>query len=291
MGRSELRRIERLVGREPRPRQVTGVEHELRVLGPTGIVDFRSLLHELPVDGARLDPGDPNAYRCSWGGVLTADGREAEIATPPFAVEPGFSERVLASIEAGRRALEAMLPPDHTLQGYSTHLNVQVSDRVVVRAARRFVDRFAPAMMLLLDGPSSPGLLVRPRRGRLELGGEYLAGDPLRASLVFAAGAARCCARPLRIGSLPPVVRADAEPAVERFGWYVDRCAFGVDLYEHGRGAPLRRRDGRPWLAQQQLEAAWSVARRAIAQDASTEELELVDRVVDGTARLPLEQP
>ena len=53
-----------------------------------------------------------------------------------------------------------------------------------------FSRSFAPSLMLLMDAPSSPGLLVRPRRGRLEFGGEFVTGNQLAAAVLLAAGGA-----------------------------------------------------------------------------------------------------
>ena len=50
-----------------------GIEHEFQLMDGATQLDARSLLGRLPIDGRRLDPGDPSAIRCSWGGVITAD--------------------------------------------------------------------------------------------------------------------------------------------------------------------------------------------------------------------------
>ena len=71
-------------GVTPGPGGLLGLELEFSVRSRAGgPVHFGSLIHRLAMDGSALDPGDPNAYRCSWGGVITSDGAEAEIATPP----------------------------------------------------------------------------------------------------------------------------------------------------------------------------------------------------------------
>lgn len=67
----------------PRLTAMVGLEHEFALWRGTDRLDFRTLVHEIGLDGRRLDPGDPNAYRCRWGGVITADGKEAELASPP----------------------------------------------------------------------------------------------------------------------------------------------------------------------------------------------------------------
>src|SRR5206468_3185246 len=144
---------------------VLGVEHEFRVFDGDRQLDFGSFIHNLPVDGLRLDPTDPNAYRTPWGGVLTADGREAEIAIAPVALRPGCTSELARRLEVARTSLIEVLPARLRLDGYSTHLNIEIDDKDVVAAGKLFVRRFAPAMMLLLDRRTSPGLLVRPRGG------------------------------------------------------------------------------------------------------------------------------
>jgi hypothetical protein len=62
---------------EPDERPVCGVEHEYEVRDAAGaVLDFRPVVDGLGL-GRRLDPGDPHAHRGPWGGVVTADGREA----------------------------------------------------------------------------------------------------------------------------------------------------------------------------------------------------------------------
>jgi hypothetical protein len=290
--RREVRSIRRVVGPPPRTGPRCGIEHEFTVLRDQVPVDFRDLIHTLPIPGRRLDPQDPHAYRCSWGGALTTDGREAEIATPPVRLAPGFAGEVARLAVLGQDCLVAALPGNHHVVGYSTHLNISVPYRRCLAVAGRFATRFAPAMMLLLDRPDSPGLLVRPRPGRLELGGEYQQGDRLRAALLFAAGAVAACASPNPVRALPPAVAVALSPAVQRFGWYVDRRAFGADLYTFGRTCPLRPARGRGGTrtAQRHLEDCWTVARRAVRPWATAGDLALVDDLVSGRRPLAFDQ-
>ena len=281
--RREVRSIRHVIGPRPRSGPRCGVEHEFTVLLDQQPIDFRELIHTLPIPGRRLDPQDDNAYRCGWGGALTADGREAEIATPPVRLAPGFAAEVVRLAAVGQDCLSGVLPGHH-LVGYSTHLNISVPDRRSLAVSRRFATRFAPAMMLLLDRPDSPGLLVRPRPGRLELGGEYLDGDRLRAALLFAAGAVAACAATGPLRRLPPALAVSLAPAVQRFGWYIDRGAFGPDLYVLGRDCPLRPASSRgaARTAQRQLTDCWAVARRAVRPWATAGDLTLVDELVSG---------
>jgi hypothetical protein len=271
---------------------VIGVEHEYRVLDGDTQLDFATLLHGLAVDGARLDPTDPNAYRTRWGGLVTADGREAEVATAPVLLQPDCTSELEWRTVVARRTLASILPGSLRLDGYSTHLNLEIDDDDVVGAGRLFVRHFAPAMMLLLDRRTSPGLLVRPRCGRLEIGGEYCHGVQLRAAATFAAAGGLACGAATRSRDvrrhLPRPVRARVRPSNIRAGWYVDRRAFGVDLYEHGRGTPLSW-DGRSLTAQDHLVEAWERSRGIVEPLLARDELFVVDRVVDGALPLPLE--
>jgi len=272
---------------------VLGVEHEYRVLNGDEQLDFGPLLHTLHVEGLRLDPTDPNAYRTSWGGLVTSDGREAEVAIAPVTLRPGWTSELEWRALVAHRTLAEALPDHLRLDGYSTHLNLEVDDDDVVAAGRLFVKRFAPAMMLLLDRPTSPGLLVRPRCGRLELGGEYCQGDQLRAAATFAAAGGLACAGAVRSREarrhLPRAVRSRVRPSNVRAGWYVDRRAFGTDLYRDGRSARLRWGAGHTWTAQAHLEETWGCARPMVEPLLDESELLLVDRVIDGTIAIPLE--
>jgi hypothetical protein len=208
-------------------------------------------------------------------------------------LRPGCTSELEWRTLVAYRALAGALPDRLRLNGYSTHLNLEVDDREVVATGRLFVKRFAPAMMLLLDRATSPGLLVRPRCGRLELGGEYCEGDQLRAAATFAAASGLACAA--AVGSrearrhLPRPVNARVRSANIRAGWYIDRRAFGADLYRDGRHARLRYGAGHSWTAQDHLHETWASARPMVEPLLAIDELTLVDNVIDGTSAIPLE--
>jgi hypothetical protein len=254
------------------------------------VVDFRSLLPTLRLRGAGLDPGDPLAHHLPCGTLITADGPEAEVATPPVPLAPGCTVVASRWAEHGEDLLVAALPPGTGIEGYSTHLNVSVRGDVV-EIATSFATHFAIGMMLLLDRRDSPGLLVRPRPGRLELGGDFVAGEQLRAALTFAVAAARCCEAAVigrRTDLLPPAVRARIRTVTDRPGWYIPRDAFGPDLYDTGRDAAVRV--GRSTVAAgAHLVAIWDTARDAVNGLASPAELATVDAIARGDRPIPLE--
>jgi hypothetical protein len=283
-------RVAELLVAEPAGAGVVGVEREYRVVRASDVVDFRALLPTLRLRGGGLDPGDPLAHHLPSGTLITADGPEAEVATPPVPLAPGCTSLASRWAEHGEDLLVAALPSGTGIEGYSTHLNVSVRGDVVEIAAL-FAARFALGMMLLLDRRDSPGLLVRPRPGRLELGGDFVGGEQLRAALTFAAAGARRCEEAVgarRIALLPPAARARVRTVTDRPGWYVPRDAFGPDLYDAGRGAEVRV-GRRTVAAGAHLATTWGAARGALTDLASPAELELVDDIIRGHRPIPLE--
>lgn len=270
-----------------------GIEHEYQLFDGATQLDARHELSQLDIDGAHLDPADPYSMRCRWGGVITADGREAEIATPPRNLGDGGIDKVVDLAEAGGAALAAAIGTTHSLRGYSTHLNVEIEDHRGLAISQLLIQRFAPAIMLLLDRRDSPGLLVRPRYRRLELAGEYARTDRLRDALAFAVGAVLACdvaTRSRRARSqLPAPLALRTVVSPQRFGWFVDRRAGGDDLYEHGRSTLLRTVNGAVVRAQDILVDAWQVARGQLSPFAGRETLDRLDAIVDGRAPVRIE--
>jgi hypothetical protein len=282
--RPVLRRVRR--AERARPRPCVGVEHEYTVFEGDEVVDFKAIVHGLGLPGIRADPVDPHAYRCPWGGMVTADGIEAEIATPPVPLGRGAVDRVVSLASEGRSFLSAHLGPGFRLEGFSTHLNISIPGRGDARLARRYAETFAPALMLLLDEAGSPGLLVRPRPGRLELCGEFADDDRLRVAVAFAVSSTVASVRdPLRMRRLRVVARS--VPSRQRFGYFLAPDAFGAHLYRDGRGSLLQRRSGTTVTAQDHLAACWHLCRPFGQRCLAPSELDAVERVVLGDGELP----
>jgi hypothetical protein len=278
------------------PGSLLGVEQEFTVRTSTAWpADFRELYPALSVNGAALDPADPNARRCRSGVVVTVDGREAEVATPPVPVRPGFAHETEAWARAARDELVGLLPDAYAVSGYSSHLSVSIDDARNTRVGALYARTFAPGLMLLVDRATSPGLIVRPRPGRTELCGEFVDGPLLRAAAVYAVGSVLACRDAIvgvrALAELPPQLEVAVQPALARAGWYVDRHAFGPDMLTAGRSARLRRCDGRRIHAQDHLEVAWDVARDALGARVERADLGTLDELVSGTRALPCESP
>lgn len=277
-----------------RPGELVGLEHEYQVIQDGAQLDFQELIHGFRLGTRFLDPSDPNAYHLPSGAMLTCDYREAEIATPPVRRGPGFTRDIEGRARSERGALEILLAPGTELIGYSTHVSISMADALTEQAALLYARTFAPALMLLLNGTASPGLLVRPRPGRLELCGEFIEGERLRAVLTFALGSALACAAAVD-GSVdteaPAEIRLQVDPAYERYGWYVDRRAAGADLHVLGRRTPLPLAEGGVIDAQMHLEHAWRAARRALGSTIDPDDADPLDRMVAGVLPLPSEGP
>ncbi len=263
-----------------------GIEHEFVVTRAGEQIDFRNLVAEGKVPGIRIDPGDRNAFRTPTGLAITADGAEAEYASPPVEVAAGFVAEVLAWAATGGSLVGNVVGTDAQLEGVSSHISVTVPFGKESDVARRFARTFAPALMLLTDSNESPGLLVRPRYGRVELGTDYAIGDSLAAALVVAVGGVVACTS----DSFDlPTLQVDLEPAVDRFGWYVDRTAFGGDLYDLGRDCSLRSTNSEQVSAQDHLERCWKLAQDSLLGLVGPDDLVAAFDLVSGMASLPCE--
>ena len=266
---------------------VAGVECEYRLLDESGRpADARVHLTPLLAGLPHLDPGDPRAVRLSIGSALTCDGWEAEGVTPPLPWGPATASDLTACVAATRAELLAILSVgSFTVQGFSTHLNVSVPDRRAVAVARDLAQRCSVAMALLTEGPTGDGLLVRPRRDRLELGCDHLEDRMIGPALVLLVGVVGLLQhRRSRLPRLDLAVR----PAREKFGFHVPRDAAGADVVASGRRMVLRTRRGTRLTAQEHLEQVWTAARPYA--EAHGLALTGTDDVVTGSAALPCEE-
>ncbi len=245
-----------------------GVEHELRVWAGSVQVDFRRVLPRVAGNLRALHPGDPRARRLPSGVVLTADGQEVELASPPVrwgAAAPRAVDALLAAERAVLAERLAEVVGADRLSGFSTHVNVTVPDDRVVDVGRRFVRYAGLATALVAEPATSSGLLVRPRRGRLEVGGEYAEGEHLVAWMTFLGSAAAALLANVPPPRLPQPVVA---PSREKFGWFLPVEGPYADLIQG-------REPGTELLA-----TAWSWARPWCLRDGV--DPTPVDRLVAG---------
>ena len=208
-------------GDDPAPVRA-GIEHEYVVWADGAQADFRVLLPQVAGHLRSLDPGDPRVRRLPSGMSLTADGREAELATPPVPWATGAPQRLDRLLASERSELARTLAAHGTgdrLSGFSTHVNLSVPDDRVVELGRTFARTCGLAVAAAAEPRTSAGLLVRPRRGRLEIGGEYAEGGHLVALVTFVGAAVGA----LLDGSPPPASLPEplVVPSREKFGWYL----------------------------------------------------------------------
>jgi hypothetical protein len=285
------------------PATIAGIEQEYGVRIDGSDVDFADLIDRVaPRTAIRRVPHDPQARFLASGAILTADSPQAEVATPPRHLGPGVAGRLAADALVGREHLLQRLrvsapgPGRVEVRGYSTHLNAACPGEIEVgwRVVHRYVRTFAPALMLLADRTGSPGLLVRPRPDRLEAGTDFLEtrDDLVAATLFFLASTIGTWEAELA-DEQPILAPLDDGRVVEtwqRPGLFVDRAAFGGDLYRLGRSARLALADGGWERAGDRLEQAWGAVRSIAAGFATPDELAIVDDLVDARRPLPLER-
>lgn len=241
-------------------------------------------------DDLRLDPGDPNAIRLPSGMALTADEREAEVASPPVPMRRGFVTEIGAWSEHGAMALRGLLPPAVSIEGASTHLSFSIDDSKADSIVELYTRRFAPSLMLLAERPDSHGVMVRPRPGRLELCTEFAGGERLAQVTAFAAASVQACARavgPGRADELPPAVSGGFRHPHQRAGVEIRRTAFGPDLHTEGRAAVLELAGGGQMTAGAHLRQAWGAIRRHADGLCDRRLLSALDRLAAGPEPLP----
>jgi hypothetical protein len=298
------------------PASLAGLEQEYGVWRAGRQLDFgRYIERVVPAGSRRSFAFDANARIVRSGAVWTVDAPHAEIATPPrrlvFGVCGQMADDALTEREALRRRVRGAFPHSvygvpMELRGYSTHLNAYAAGVDGWALAHRFAVTYGPAVMLLAERPGSPGLLVRPRPKRLEIGTEFLErrDDLVAVSVVVLAAviaAWQACAadgdstasRPNSPFDAPgpaPLRGDRLEPTWQRPGYFVGPRAFGDNLYELGRAARLERADGGSELAADRLLDTWAALRPIAATFALVRELEVVDALVAGRAPLPLER-
>lgn len=267
-----------------------GVECEYDITVAGRSVDMRTTIDGLPIRGRRLDPGDPHAVRTLSGGVITADGPQAETASSPVRSGVGAVDALAAQQRAGAEELRAALGEGAVLTGFSTHLNVQIRDRVAPAAAHRLCERAAAPLMLLTMHPGSPGLLIRPRWRRMEIGCEFLVPHQMAVALPMVWAVTRLAERRRGLADVVPRTAPTVAPSAQRFGWYIDRSAFGPDLLADGRAAVLPTHEGGTALAGELLARLWAAVSTAITGEFGQEVANRVAAVVSGDEPLPCEE-
>lgn len=254
---------------ESRAPTLLGVEQEFDLLRGHEAVDFRRLFtrvlaHTRSVPFRNCD----SAAIIDAGYMLACDGWEAEFATAPVRSDGDGCLRLAREASRCRAHTLRLLARSGVRQvrGYSTHLSIGVPIGTESEIASAFASSVAPALILLMEARQSPGLLIRPRRGRLEIGSEYVDGErQLAAAIVFLTGAVEAYLHnPSLWGQFPRVRLKKWEPANIRPGIYLPHNAFGESVHELGRAARLELVSGEKVTAGEVLGDCAELALRAL---------------------------
>ena len=284
------------------PAHIIGIEQEFEFFENGSQRDFRRYIHDIvPRHGQGYFQTGPFAYHLDNGLLVLCDGWEAEIAAPPVRLRTGILSSLPGLTGHYQSALTGLIDRwsrrtcrTAHIRGFSTHFSAYCSTIDIDRLCAIYAQTMAPAMMMLTDLRTSPGLLVRPRNRRFEIGCEYVPPTDhlIAAATFFVAGFLAVWQAVLNrdLHEIPCWFDADRlERPQQRYGYYVDRAAFGSDLYGHGRKARLICRNGSRVSAQEVLRRCWAFARPTLCGVATEEEIELVTRFVEGRRKLPLE--
>ena len=228
---------------------VLGVEQEYDLFAGNRQLDFREFFGQVTAQGGSVPFRNcDSAAILDAGYMLACDGREAEFATAPINSRGDGCLRLAREVLRCRKHMLNLLRglPGLEIRGYSTHLNISVPLGREEELAKALSRTVAPALILLMEGRQSPGLLIRPRRGRLEIGSEYIDGeDQLAAAGVLLTGAVRAYLRnEWTWKQFPRLKLTHWEEANIRPGIYLPHDAYGQSIYEHGRSAELELENG-----------------------------------------------
>lgn len=279
----------------PRGRLSAGVEQEFEIFLAGAKLDFQRVfpavarkLGGVPFRGrdlaAVVDPG----Y------MLASDDTEAEFATAPIDLTGTGALDLAGEVVRCRESMLDALLGGHAdeVRGYSTHLNLGLRHGGELALALAVAELVGPSLTLLLEGPDSPGLLIRPRPLRLEIGTEYVDSDDLIvAGIVLLAGAV--CALERGAVALAGWPRADIqhwEIGVMRGGVYLPRDAFSQSIHARHRDARIQLRDGGVLSAGAILERAASLAASELAGVVDPRCTDVLLRLASTRGLLPLER-
>ncbi len=272
-----------------------GVEQEFDLLRGESYIDFRGLFPTI-IARTRSVPfrNCDSAAIVDAGYMLACDGREAEFATTPINSARDGCLSLAREASRCRAHMLGLLAKAgvREVRGYSTHLNVGVPIGREWELAAAFSTSIAPALVLLMEARQSPGLLIRPRRGRLEIGSEYIDDEgQLAAALVFLAGAVEAYLRNELLWKQFPRVRLKKwEHANIRPGIYLPHEAYGESMHELGRAARLELESGQKVTAGEIFESCAELALRALHGRVNERAGRALRRVVRQIGSLQIEQ-
>ena len=226
-----------------------GIEQEYDLFSGGRQLDFRTIFsrviaqtHSIPFRYC------DNAAILDAGYVIASDGQEAELATVAISSRNDGCLRLAHEVSRCRRHMLLLLEKVGVgeVRGYSTHLNISVPIGRELEMASALSKTVAPALILLMESRQSPGMLIRPRRGRLEIGSEYIDDEKqLTAAAVFLTGVVHIYLHNELVWNLFPQLRLiHAEEANIRPGIYLPRNAFGDSLHDLGRTALVELESG-----------------------------------------------
>jgi hypothetical protein len=272
-----------------------GVEQEFELFAGGTKLDFQALFPRA-IKGTRAVPfrNCDSAVIVESGYMLANDGREAEFATAP--IRSG-ADGCLSLADEVSRCREHLLRTLHALdiddvRGYSTHLNISVPIGRESEIAAIISTTAAPALILLMEAKQSPGLLLRPRRGRLEVGSEYIDDKKqLAAAAVFLTGVILAyLGQTSNWNKIPKIRLKRSEAANIRAGIFLPHDAYGESLHALGREARLELESGETIKAGEVLAICSDLACRELEGRVSKRSLDNLRQLVAQSGSLQIER-
>lgn len=274
---------------------VLGIEQEHDLFDGERRLDFQRLFPAAARSSSSVPFRNSNeAAVLDAGYVLACDGWEAELATVPI---PALGNGCVTLAQEVLRCRAHMLDqlrragvPD--VHGYSTHINLSVPFGLEDETVHALARSVGPALILLMEAPASPGLLLRPRRGRVEIGSEYIDREQhLAAACTFLTGVVYAFLhQPAVWRRFPRLILRRWEPATLRPGVYLPHDAFGESVHARGRAAQLELTNGQTTTAGELLESTSELALEALEGRINPVAAEALRGLVRGDGELPIDR-
>lgn len=277
------------------PEPFLGVEQEHDLFDGKRRLDFQSLFASTAIRSPSIRfRNSDDAAILDAGYVLACDGWEAELATAPIL---GLGDGCLTLAREVLRCRTHMLDLLHgvgvpEIHGYSTHINISVPPGREAELANALARSLGPALILMIESRESPGLFLRPRRGRLEIGGEYIDEErQLAAACLFLTGAVHAYLnRPAIWRQFPTITLKRWEEATLRPGIFLPHAAYGESVYAKGRAARVELDDGRTTTAGDLLASGVELALEGLEGQISEMAANVLRSIVQETGSLQIEQ-
>lgn len=279
-------------------KEYCGAEQEMSIVSGEGSIGTKTLKNRL--NG--FDEGNwGNAKK--WiedGGSFYGDfnGETPEFCSPLIEIKKGCAGELKDSI-VEQRAMAVEISQGGGADVLTTHYSVGVNDGIGDEITQVAINTVGPMYDLLLSNSGSSGFMWRPRSGRFELCGDYLADtEQLEAGAAFLIGTTKGIERMLKekkgdvdkVYHEVPLMMEDVElrPASYRNGYEID-SGYENNVISKGSEAEIKTNKGKKDVLEI-FDTYLDFFGEDIKKVATKEEMELLKKYASGKKKTEIDQ-